>query len=139
MYFLRTVWNFIGPCSLQARITIASSQDCSDYGFRTTYIIQTVEGKSGSYKILQEVYQSLCTNHNTYGKFVEQGKKVPMEQGLLEGFGQLKEKNSDHTDFDHSILEQGVPCSCRCIIHSVGSSAISTKGGRHRSPNFFCK
>jgi hypothetical protein len=44
VYFLHIVWNLIGPCSLQSRITSGSNQDCSDYGFRTTYISQTVEG-----------------------------------------------------------------------------------------------
>jgi hypothetical protein len=43
-----------------------------------------------------------------------------MERGLSEGVGHLKEKTSDCTDFDLSILEQRVPCTCRCIIHSIG-------------------
>jgi hypothetical protein len=46
--------------------------------------------------ILQEVYQRICTDHNTYGKFVEEGSEVPMERGLSEGFGHLKEKTSDN-------------------------------------------
>jgi hypothetical protein len=68
-----------------------------------------------------------------------EGSKVPLERGLSKGFGKFKTKTSDHADFDLSRLEQGVPCSCRCIIHRVGCSTISTKKGRHRSPNCVCK
>jgi hypothetical protein len=86
VYFLRTVWNFVGPCGMQKGITSGFDQDCNDSEFITAYISQTVEGISGSHRILQEVYQRLCIDHNTYGKFVEEGSKVPMEQGLSEGF-----------------------------------------------------
>jgi hypothetical protein len=106
VYFLCTVWDFFGPCGLQAGITSGSGQHCSDSRFRTTYISHTPKGNFGSHKnILHEVYQRICTDHNTYGKVVEEGTKVPMEQGLLEGFGHLKEKNSDRVDFDLSRLE----------------------------------
>jgi hypothetical protein len=82
VYFLRNVWHFVGPCSLQARITSGSGQDCSDFGFGTTYISHTAKGSSGSHMILQEVYQRLCADHNTYGKIVEKESEVPMERGL---------------------------------------------------------
>jgi hypothetical protein len=62
-----------------------------------------------------------------------------MERGLSEGFENVKVKTSDCTDYDLSILEQGVPCICRCIVHSVGRNTIPTRGGIHRSPNLFCK
>jgi hypothetical protein len=61
------------------RITSRSNQDCSNYGVRTTYISQTTEGNSGSYRLLQEIYQGICADHNTDGKVVEEGSKVSME------------------------------------------------------------
>jgi hypothetical protein len=41
--------------------------------------VRTVEGNSGSHRILQEFYQRICADHNTDGKVVEEGSKVPME------------------------------------------------------------
>jgi hypothetical protein len=79
VYFLHSIWNFVGPCSLQAGISSRSNQDCSNYVFGTTYINHTTKGNSGSHMILQEVYQRLCADHNTNGKVVKEGSKVLME------------------------------------------------------------
>jgi len=62
-----------------------------------------------------------------------------MEQGLLEGFGHLKTETNDDVNFDLSISEQGVLCSCICVVHKFGCNTISTRGRRHKSPNCFCK
>jgi hypothetical protein len=45
-----------------------------------------------SHRILQEFYKRICVDHNTNGKVVKEGSKVPMERGLLEGLGHLKKK-----------------------------------------------
>jgi hypothetical protein len=108
VYLFRIIWNFVGPCSLQEMITSGSHQDYSDSGVRTTYINQTNEGNSRSHNILEEVYKRLCVDHNTYEKVVEEGSKVPVERGLSKGFGHLKTKTSDHTNFNIFKLEQGV-------------------------------
>jgi hypothetical protein len=41
--------------------------------------VQTVERNSGTYMILQEVHQGLCTDYHTYGEVVEKRNKVPVE------------------------------------------------------------
>jgi hypothetical protein len=105
-----------------------SNQDCSNSGVRTSYISQTTEGNSGSYRLLQEIYQRICTDHNTDGKVTEEGSKVSMERGLSEGVGHLKEETCDYTDFNFSRLEQGVPCTCRCIVHSIGCKYYPNQG-----------
>jgi hypothetical protein len=38
VYFLCTVWNFVGPCGLQERIISGSYQDSNDSIFTTIYI-----------------------------------------------------------------------------------------------------
>jgi hypothetical protein len=139
MYFLHTFWNFVGPCGLQEGIINGSFQYWNHYGFTTTYISQTTEGKFGSHRILHEVHQWIYVDYNTYGEIFEKGSEVQVEWGLLEGLGHHKVEISDHSDFDISKLEQEISCSCRCVIHIFGCSTISTRGRRHRSLNFFFK
>ena len=71
VYFLHTIWNFVGSCSLQPGITSGSSQDCSNYGFRTTYIGHKTDGNSRSHMVLWEFYQRTCVDHNNNGNIVE--------------------------------------------------------------------
>jgi hypothetical protein len=108
-------------------------------GFRTTYISYKNEGNSRPHTILQEVYQEICIDCNTNGNCFKEGSKFPMERGLTEGLGHIKEKMSNHADFYLSILEQVVPCSCRCIFHGIERNTILTKGGGHRSHHCVCK
>jgi hypothetical protein len=75
--FLCTIWNFVGPCSLQVGITSISSQDCSYSRFRTTYISHTTKGKSSSHRLLHEFYQRLWEDHNTHEKMLK--KKVKFQ------------------------------------------------------------
>jgi hypothetical protein len=127
----------LGHVVCKRRIITRSNQYCSNFGVRTSYISDTVEGNSGSYRILHEVYQGIFADHNTNGNTTEEGSKVSMKQGLLEGVGHLKAETCDCTEFNFSRQEQGVPCTCRCIFHSIGCITIPTRGGRHISPNCF--
>jgi len=73
MYFLHTFWNFVGPCGLQVGLISGSCKYCNNFGFTTTYISQTTVGNSMSHMILQEVYQRLCVDYNTYEEVAEEG------------------------------------------------------------------
>jgi hypothetical protein len=52
VHLLCTVWNYVGTCSMKTCIISISSQDCNNSVVRTSYIIHTIEGKYGSYRIL---------------------------------------------------------------------------------------
>jgi hypothetical protein len=72
-------------------------------------------------------------------KLLNKEAKFQWNEDLPEGPGYFEIETSNHTNSDLSRVEQGVPCTCRCIIYSVGHSAVTTWRRGHRSSNLFCK
>jgi hypothetical protein len=52
VYFLHTIWNYVGTRSVKTMNISRSNQDGSNNGVRTSYISQTVEGNVGSSRLL---------------------------------------------------------------------------------------
>jgi hypothetical protein len=138
VYFVCTVWNFVRPCSLKIGIISRSIQDCSNYGFRTTYMSQIAKGNSGLYRILQEINQSLCAYHNINGKFVEEAK-FQWKEDCEKGLDTLKKKlvTASILIFQDWKKEFHVHVDASSI--ALGTILYQPRGGRHRSPNWVCK
>jgi hypothetical protein len=91
------------------------------------------------HRLLQEIYQSLCTDNCTDGKDAKKGYKVSVERRVPTWYGYLKGKNGHHTDISLSILGEYIPRTCRCISHSTWSYLGTTKSGGLGSPNSICE
>jgi hypothetical protein len=126
VYIFHIVWNYVGTCSVKVGTNSRSIQDHNNYRARTSYVNHILEGNVGSYRLLQKIYQIICADHNIYEKVTKEGSEVSMERGLSEGVGHLEKETGNHANFDLSEMEQRVPCTCRCIIHSIGNNTIST-------------
>jgi hypothetical protein len=87
-------------------------------------------GHTGYYKNFIKGYAQITTPMEKLLK-----KEAKFRNEDFQGFGYIEVEISDHIDFDLPRLEEGVPCSCGCVIHSFGHSTISTRGRRHRQPN----
>jgi hypothetical protein len=54
-------------------------------------------------------------------------------------FGYIEAKIGHHVDFSFPILEEGVPCACRCLIYNITQSSSLTRGRRVILSHCSCK
>jgi len=65
---------------LQTRDDGRPREDCGDFELGSTEKCETVVHYSGTYEILQEVYQRLFPDHRADGKIIEEGCLVLLKQ-----------------------------------------------------------
>jgi len=76
---LHSFWEPIGACGLQTRVDGRPREDRGDSKLGNTEDCEIATRYSGTYGILQEVYQRLFPDHRVDGKIVEEGCLVLLE------------------------------------------------------------
>jgi len=74
-----SVWEPIGACGLQIRVDSRPHEDHEGSKLGSAEECETIARNSGTYSILQEVYQRLCPYHCVNAKIVEEGCLVLLE------------------------------------------------------------
>jgi hypothetical protein len=93
MYFLRTFWNFVGPCVLQEGLISGSYQYCSDSGFATTYISQIPKGNYGSHEdITEKLIKGYARITTPMEKLLKKEAKFQWNEDCHKGLDTLKKK-----------------------------------------------
>jgi hypothetical protein len=80
MHIWNTVWDTIGPHSMQTRLASGSGKYRSHCELTSTKKSLTAKRNLRAHKILQEIHQRICADHNPNGKTVKEGYKVSMER-----------------------------------------------------------
>jgi hypothetical protein len=135
MYIWNTIWDTIGPYNMQTWAIGQFGKDRSHRQFTSTKKSSSTTSDVRTHMILHEIHQRICADHNTNGKNVKEGYKVPMEQRVSSWSRYVKGKDGYCTNFSISILGKDIPCACRCINDSTWSYLSVAKRRRLGSPD----
>lgn len=80
VYVRCSFWEPIGACGFQTRIDGIPHEDHNHTKLGSVKECELVVRYSGTYGILNQVYQKLCPNHCAYGEIVEVGCHVLLER-----------------------------------------------------------
>jgi hypothetical protein len=79
VHLWNTIWDTIGPYSMQARFSIRSCQDCSNRQLATTKNNPSTKSDIGTHKILQNFYKRVRADHRANGETTKERHKVLVE------------------------------------------------------------
>ena len=138
MHLLCTISNPIGTYCMQGGHVGRPSQDHDHCRPTTTNDSKEFESHIGKHKILLKFYKGICTNHCTDGEVIEKICEFWMEWRVPKEPWKTKEKYGCNTNMSFSIMEEGVPCPCRCFVSRTGSDISPTSRSINRPPNHVC-